>query len=354
MNTKLDDSRVWRGQVWFVHCAMVIATLVGSGCSSEEKTNPDPNDGLTVDPTSVPCAGMAWSDDVCIPGGEFIMGHKAIPYTPPPCPEGDVCGPGNSPPTDYAPAHVVKLSPFFIDRYPATNAEYKACYDAGMCPGDCKIMQTCVGTRVNEYRFTDPLQAAYPVATLTNSGADAYCLWKGKRLPTEAEWERAARGPKSFNYPWGNEAPDCTRYLCNPTDMPASWSKYWLAPVGASPGDVSPEGVHEMVTSAMQLVHDSYDYYYYKQSPYENPQGPGPDGRRVVRGDITLRGIREGYVVYEGMRSPPPAWARADENIGGVRCARSDTGATATGEQFFQIRQRVLRGDSLAAKGGAQ
>jgi formylglycine-generating enzyme required for sulfatase activity len=218
------------------------------------------------------------------------------------------------------------------------------------------MQKTCIGTWVNEYRFTEPLQAGYPVATIIDEGAEAYCLWKGKRLPTEAAWERAARGSKGFDYPWGNEAPDCTRYLCDPTEMPASWSKYWLAPVGANPGDVSPEGVHEMVTSAIQLVHDTYDYYYYKQSPYENPQGPAPGNRRVGRGDFNRRG--SGSFSYNGQSSPLPAWVRSTSGggtiVGGVRCARSDEGASATGEQFFRLRQRELRGDRLTKNGGAQ
>jgi len=362
MNGKVERARVWSDHRRFVQCSVLVVALVGGGCGSEEKinisttTNDDGNGGLTVDPTAVPCQDAPWSDDVCIPGGEFIMGHNLIPYTPPQCPPDEVCGPGNPPPTDYAPPHVVKVSPYFIDRYPATNAEYKECYDAGMCPGDCKILKSCGGTMYNECRFTDPLQWAYPVATLTAEGAEAYCQWKGKRLPTEAEWERAARGPKSFDYPWGNEAPDCTRYLCNPTDMPASWSKYWLAPVGANPGDVSPEGVHEMITSAIQLVHDTYDYHYYQKSPYENPQGPAPGTYRVGRGDIAYRGRLGGYVVYNEVKSPPPAWVRVDQGVGGARCARSGSGEMATGEQFFRLRQRVLRGDRLTntKKGGAQ
>lgn len=360
MNAKVEQRSVWNGQRWFVLYGVLTVVPAAMGCGSEEKivitSNEDDNGGLVVDPTSMPCKGTAWSDDVCIAGGEFIMGHKEIPYTPPPCPSGKVCGPGNPPSTSYAPAHVVKLSPYFIDRYPATNAEYKACYDAGMCPGDCKLLQTCSGTMFKEYRFTDPLLANYPLATINSEQAEAYCLWKGKRLPTEAEWERAARGPKSFNYPWGNEPPDCTRYVCNTTNMPASWSQYWLAPVGANPGDVSPEGVHEMVTSAIQIVHDTDDPQYYERSPYENPQGPGPDFSlyRVARGDISGRGRHEGYVVYNGFRSPSPAWVRAPEFVGGVRCARSDEGATATGEQFFRIRQRVLSGEGFAKNGGGQ
>jgi formylglycine-generating enzyme len=310
-------------QRFVLNCALT-AVLAAAGCSS----NDNPNDGLFIGSVTTPCQDTALSDDVCIPGGEFIMGHDALPYEPPSCPPWEVCGPGSPPHTDYDPPHIVKLSPFFIDRYPATNGEYKECYDAGMCPGDCYLLKTCAGTRYSEYRFTDPIQADYPVATIREEGAEAYCLWKGKRLPTEAEWERAARGPKSFDYPWGNEAPDCTRYLCNPIAMPASWSSYWLAPVGANPGDVSPDGVHEMVTSAIQIVHDTYSGGYYRDSPDEDPQGPGSDFSiyRVARGDVTVRGRQDGYAVYNEVKSPSPAWVRAAGYSGGVRCARSDTG----------------------------
>jgi formylglycine-generating enzyme required for sulfatase activity len=246
----------------------------------------------------------------------------------------------------------VKLSPFFIDRYPATNAEYKECFDAGMCPGDCKMLQSCGGAMYDEYQMTDPVLASYPAATITVEGAEAYCRWKGKRLPTEAEWERAARGPQGFDYPWGNDAPDCTRYLCDPGDMPSSWSHYWLAPVGANPGDISPEGVHEMVTSAIQIVHDYYDYYYYQRTPHENPQGPSPAFApfRVARGDISVRGYFAKAIAYHGLTSPLPAWVRENNSVGGVRCARSDEAATVAGEQFFRMRQRVLRGDRLTAR----
>ncbi len=360
MIAKLDRSHTHNGLSPTVHrfvpCIIAVAAVVAAGCSPEAKTNPnvDSNNGLVADPTSVPCQGTAWSDDVCISGGEFIMGHKAIPYTPPPCPPGDVCGPGNPPPTDFTPPHIVKLSPYFIDRYPATNAEYKECYDAGMCPGDCIMLQTCGGGYYSENRITDPLLAGYPALTIPEEGAEAYCLWRGKRLPTEAEWERAARGPKGFDYPWGNDAPDCTRYPCNPSNIPASWSYYYFAPVGANPGDVSPEGVHGMVTSTIELVYDAYDYYYYQHAPYENPQKPPPGTFRVARGNVTLGGNTHGSLVYNGVEQPLPAWVRSSSGVGGVRCARSDVGASATGEQFFRLRQRVLSGDRLTKNGGAQ
>ena len=355
-NAKVARESVWNGQRWFVLYGTLTVASAIMGCGSEEKVvvAVDDNDGLVVDPTSVPCKGTAWSDDVCIAGGEFIMGHKEIPYTPPPCPPGEICGPGDPPAKDFAPAHVVKLSPYFIDRYPATNAEYKACYDAGICPGDCNMLQVCGGGHYDENRITDPLLAKYPVATITSEGAEAYCLWKGKRLPTEAEWERAARGAKSFNYPWGNTAPDCTRYPCNPSNMPASWTYYYYPPVGSNPGDVSPEGVYEMMTSALQLVHDAYDYYYYQHAPYENPQGPAaPSAFRVGRGNVILGGNTHGSIVYNGQNLRLPAWVRSSTGVGGVRCARSDEGVTATGEQFFRMRQRVLSGKRIGKNGGA-
>lgn len=281
-------------------------------------------------PPTEPCVGSALSDDVCIAGGEFVMGHCALPYTPPSCPPGKVCGPGDPPPIDYAPPHIVKLSPFFMDRYPATNGQYKECYDAGECPPTCYQEQSCLGGHYSDNDMTDPQLADYPVSTITIQGAEAYCRWKGKRLPTEAEWERAARGPEGFDYPWGNEAPDCTHYICNPTDVPAGWWRFYFSKVGTNPGDVSPEGVHDMVTSARQLVYDYYDYHYYNESPYENPAGPS----RVYKSDRVARGDfgPGGPMVYNGVESPLPAWARSRHGdgdwIGGVRCARSDEGTT--------------------------
>ncbi|MBI4954429.1 MAG: formylglycine-generating enzyme family protein [Myxococcales bacterium] len=314
--------------------------------------------GGEVPPVSVPavpCAGDPWSDDVCIQGGEFTMGHEALPYEPPVCAPGEVCGPGNPPPKDFVPPHKVKLKPFFIDRYPVTNGQYKKCFDAGMCPGDCEP-GGCQGGFFDVYHMTDPLLAAYPVATVTFAGADAYCRWAGKRLPTEAEWERAARGPESFDYPWGNDAPDCTKYTCDPGPAPFGWSFYWFLPVGTSPGDVSPEGVHEMVTSAVEVVHDLYDPFYYESSPYEDPQGPSNvwTVSHAARGDLFLRGWVAGNIVFNGVRSPLPAWVRDGSwSASGVRCARSDDGAPASRENFHRLRQRVLLGGRLSPRTGA-
>jgi len=313
-----------------------LASIAITTCIIPACLNQDPPPTITCTshlegplPTT-PCKGSAGPDDVCIAGGEFTMGHCPIPYSLPVCPKGETCGPGDPPPNDFGPPHRVKLSPFFIDRYPATNAQYKECYDAGVCPPDCKMEKQCSGGMFDETSFMDPLIADFPASLISVEGAEAYCRWKGKRLPTEAEWERAARGPQGFDYPWGNEAPDCTHYVCNPMDKPASWSYYYFPPVGANPGDVSPEGVHDMVTGTLQILFDYFDPHYYDSSPYENPPGPSRKFQtyRAIRGNFY--NYHSGSFVYNGVSSPLPAWARTGDGyanfLGGVRCARSDEG----------------------------
>jgi formylglycine-generating enzyme required for sulfatase activity len=307
------------------YCALT-AVLAAVGCSSND--NPNTNDDLTISPVTVPCQDTAWSDEVCIPGGEFIMGHDALPYVKPPCPPGMLCGPGNPPLLDYAPRHKVRLSPYFIDRFPATNKQYRACVDAGQCQEDCVTRKRCTGGIFNEYSIHDPRLDDYPVLTVELQGAIDYCRWVGKRLPTEAEWERAARGRESYDYPWGNAVPDCSKYVCEMDFQPLGWTQLYSVPVGANVGDVSPEGVREMVTNALEYTADVYDLYYYHRSPVDNPQGPGGTGRHVVRGNHSVRNTLAGSFEYNGTRFPLPAWEREDSSAGGPRCARND----ATGE----------------------
>src|SRR5689334_568939 len=111
---------------------LVISSIgsVGILACSEAKTGP----------SLQPCANTPRSEEVCIRGGEFSMGHDPIPYVPPPCPPpsdgGNNCGPGSAPPANYSPVHQVTLRPFFIDRHAISNAEYLECFAAGSCPDD--------------------------------------------------------------------------------------------------------------------------------------------------------------------------------------------------------------------------
>lgn len=190
---------------------------------------------------------------VYIPSGEFLMGS----------PEGI----GKS---DESPQHIVYLDTFWIMQTEVTNAQYARCVSAGVCSAP------------DNSRWQDPAYADHPVTDVDWNQADAYAQWAGGRLPTEAEWEKAARGPSTGSgagrtYPWGEHAPDATLANCckfvNDT-----------TPVGSYPAGVSPYGVLDMAGNVWEWTADWYDSGYYSQSPAQNPTGPTSGDSRVVRG----------------------------------------------------------------------
>jgi len=275
--------------------------------------------------------------EVCIQGGTYIMGHSLIP------------DPRRPPLAQlHAPAHRVTLPPFFIDARPVSNSEYVACLDAGACPDECQATGTKNSTGVSgcggrpfyeTYHLRDASLASYPVATVFDAGAEAYCRWTGKRLPTEAEWERAARGPADADYPWGNAAPECSRYGCDlkplNNDLSEPFTPVGAYPVDRTTGDVSPEGARLMVTGVSEFLHDwYYDYPNDNGQPIPSPQGTasGADSGQNARGNMmTLLPLYQGHVNLPADQAiepfPQPSWARASVTwitVGGFRCARDD------------------------------
>ena len=190
---------------------------------------------------------------VRVPAGAFMMGCNAAVDLE--------CLP------DERPYHMVTLDGYDIDRLPATQGDYNACVMAGVC--------------IAPLTAWDPAgHAAYPVNYVSWQQAVDYCKYRGKRLPTEAEWEKAARGGDGRKYPWGNvPAPDCT--LCNASPC----ARKNVEPVGMRAGNVSPYGALDMAGNIWQWVGDWYDAGYYSVSPAQSPTGPAAAmGLKAKRG----------------------------------------------------------------------
>ncbi len=187
-----------------------------------------------------------------VPAGSFVMGSDM--------------GAGNE-----KPAHDVYLDSFWIDQTEITNKMYSLCETAGDCPAP--IMHNSYSR--SSYYGNDEF-ANYPVIYVDWDMASAYCAWADRRLPTEAEWEKAARGTTGYIYPWGGDA------VCE--NVNAMGCKGETSPVGEYVLGKSPYGLFDMAGNVMEWVADWYDSEYYQYSPRENPLGPSTGSRHVLRG----------------------------------------------------------------------
>jgi formylglycine-generating enzyme required for sulfatase activity len=189
---------------------------------------------------------------VLIPGGTFIMGSD----------EGD---------NDEGPPHQVTVRDFSIDKTEVTNSHFARFLSDGN--GSYYVSSMKIVKNGKGYR-AQPGYENHPVVYVSWYGAKRYCSWAGKRLPTEAEWEKAARGTNGRTYPWG-ERIDSTK---------ANYSNGGTTPVGSYPAGVSPYGVYDMVGNVWEWVADRYRDTYYSSSPSYDPQGPYWGPYHVLRG----------------------------------------------------------------------
>lgn len=225
--------------------------------------------GLSACAGSLPPATAP--DRVLIPAGPFIMGTVIDNDRE----WGD---------TDEEPVHEVVLDAYVIDRYEVTARDYAEFLNAH--PHQSRqYLETGPAVTIEKlgdrYRPRPGLER-YPANRVSWYGADAYCRWQGQRLPTEAEWEKAARGTDQRTFPWGEAYPGNDRVTFRRHFSKVGFQA--MAPVDSMATGRSPYGVHHMAGNVWEWVADWYEDVYYQNSPVRNPQGPKTGTTRVLRG----------------------------------------------------------------------
>lgn len=224
-----------------------------------------------------------------IPAGIFLMGTAEMEAN-----------------ANERPQRVISVDAFWMDRTEVTNVMYALCVKAQVCQAPEKP-----GSKTRLLYFGDPDYLNYPVLFVSWQDASDYCKWAGRRLPTEAEWEKAARGVDGQTYPWGEAAPE--RTLLNFNNQVGD-----TTPAGSYPDGASPYGLLDMAGNAAEWVNDWYSADYYALGDAVNPLGPPTGEFRGLRGGSWFNPQRVVRAAFRFWNLPDRGY-----DIGGFRCAAS-------------------------------
>jgi formylglycine-generating enzyme len=240
-----------------------------------------------------------YATEVCIGKSQFIMGSSQANL-----------GSGF---LDHTPVHNVTLSSYFIDAYEVTVGRFRQCVQAGACTSPAATGATCT------YSANPGSSDDLPVTCVPYATASAFCRWDGgRRLPTEAEWERAARGPTGNDYPWGQDF-DCGRAVVATPSTCVDYDSTKPSRVGFATDGKSPEGVEDLIGNAGEWVADFVGSYSSQASDTTDPLGPTMGTQRVVRGGDWTTPVNQTYAYLRRCSVPSNAGSL------GFRCARSAT-----------------------------
>ncbi len=231
--------------------------------------------------------------------------------------------------------HNVVLDAYYIDKYETSNKDYKGFMKATGHPAPAYW---------DDPRLNKPEQ---PVVGVNWYDANAYCEWKGKRLPTEAEWERAAKGPNGHShYPWGHQL-DETK--ANYGQMVGK-----TTPVDSYPEGISGYGVYNMAGNVFEWVSDWYDPTYYNVSPALNPQGPATGLNFANQGPVKVLKGGSWLAPSSSLHTSHRFWNQPENNSYGVglgfRCAKSASPQSIRTVQYDFMHALISMGDEKWAE----
>ena len=247
-----------------------ITLIVGVFCLLPSLAFADP-------PVSIPPKGM-----VLVSGGVYIMGsHKSLIELNP----GDLFNTDRHALGPENPAHNVQADSFYINIHEVSHGAYM------------EFVQTKKARKPLFWDNPNFNNYKQPVVGISWKEAQSYCMWKGGRLPTEAEWEKASRGKRSIDYPWGNEAPDSTKLNFNQEIKKTSF-------VGSYEAGKSDYGVYDLAGNVSEWVYDWHLAEFYLFSPKKNPTGPKKGQYKVIRGGNWRNNSEDVKMVYRNATIP--------------------------------------------------